>query len=136
MTKMTVVKIGLETNCHHAKWILLEFFFFSKNIEKPSLHKLCAWCLRPICNHEKNHVSRNFMQHFILYSGDSCFVAEPVVNVILLVCTITIKLNVFESMHVIYFYLVTLNVWYLKLVHCNSKHYFWNAYYDGIINIT
>lgn len=27
MTKMTVVKIGPETNCHQAKWILLEFFF-------------------------------------------------------------------------------------------------------------
>lgn len=37
--------------------------------------------------------------------------------------------------YVMYFYLVILNVWYFKFVYCNGKYYFWNVYYDGIINI-
>lgn len=86
MTKMTVVKIGPETNCHQAKWILLEFFFLKKYWKTTIAQTVClvfgaylqSWkktmCLEIPCN------------TFILYSSDSCFVA--VVNVILLVCTI------------------------------------------------
>lgn len=138
MIKMTVVKIGPETNCHQAKWILLEFFFLKKILKNHHCSNSVpsVWGLFAIM--KENHVSRNSMQHIhivFLWFLFCCCGKRDFASMY----NLTIKLNVFESMHetyVMYFYLVTLNVWYLNLVHCNGKHYFWNAYYDGIINIT